>query len=194
MERFCEYSFRCTAGVQSKGMETQEQGRGDMQLQGGVSEGRETPEGSGLGRGEGERGPVGELTVNGSAARPGHVRCLLESTLNQRESHQGRGGELPGQNGVGGLLLQFNPHPGLRLGPGSDPGPPGPGQKLLAPGAFLESSSDMPLSEEPHLGWARGPQGRLLAPHHLVSKAHSCGLRKTGWTGTWEHILPWAWM
>lgn len=56
-------------------MVTEEQIRGDTQLWGVgglIREGRETPEGRGSGR-EGERGPEGELTVNGSAAGPGHA-------------------------------------------------------------------------------------------------------------------------
>lgn len=54
-----------------------------MQLQGVVSVGRERLEGRGfreLSRREGERGLERELTVNGSAAGPGHVDAA-EMTL-----------------------------------------------------------------------------------------------------------------
>lgn len=74
--RFWEYSFRCTAGGQSEEVR-------HMQLQGVVSVGRERLEGRGfreLSRREGERGLERELTVNGSAAGPGHVDAA-EMTL-----------------------------------------------------------------------------------------------------------------
>lgn len=72
--RFCTYSFRCTAKTQSKGVGAGEGGERYTAM-GVVGMGRGRAEGRGLGSSDKGRGEDtgGQLTVNGSAAGPGHV-------------------------------------------------------------------------------------------------------------------------
>jgi hypothetical protein len=111
----------------------------------------------------------GELTVNGSAARPGHVDVAEHGSLElkrTRDSRQSWEEKYQAQKGRGLLLLR-------------------PGASGIRPRA-LGFSQRLPLGAL-HPGWACRPWAKKEGLERLPN----------GWPSIlwlWDWILPWAWM